>query len=165
MIPEKAGRDSPTIELANQYPLLKFTPSVLGRFFEIVFAAHHHDLSGSLSIVFMDQRTHSELHGKYLQDYRSTDVITFPGDREDELAGEICVSVDQALKEADARSIPFHKELCLYLVHGWLHLVGFDDHDLVDRKIMREEEHRVLGLIEKQNAWPDFQLAPSQSQG
>ena len=42
---------------------------------------------------------------------------------------------------------PIEEELSLYLIHGWLHLVGFDDIDSVDRKIIRLEEQRAMDLI------------------
>ena len=155
----------PHIEVANQYPALQINLSQLDCFFEAIFPFYRHDLSGELSIVFMDRTAHSALHGKYLQDYRPTDVITFPADLENELAGEICVSVDQANEEAIARNLSFEYELGLYLIHGWLHLVGFDDLEKVDREIMRMEEQRLIDHVRKLDAWPDFRLAPKPAEG
>lgn len=113
-----------------------------------------------LSIAFLNKLAHSKIHGEFLQDFRPTDVITFPADPDNELIGEICVSVDQAIEEASHRELPFAQELSLYLVHGWLHLVGFDDQNEGDRKIMRCEEANALSVIEKDELWPDFLLAP-----
>ncbi len=158
------GCRNPQIEVANQYPSLQFDPSKLRNFFEAVFAVHRHDLSGDLSIVFMDRSSHSNLHGKYLQDFRPTDVITFPADQENGIAGEICVSVDQAIEESRSRNLSLVDELALYLIHGWLHLVGFDDLDKVDREIMRQEEQRVMDHVKKLSAWPDFRLAQQQGE-
>ena len=155
----------PQLEVANQYPALHFDLSKLELFFEVIFSFHRHDVSGELSIAFMDSSAHCELHGKYLQDYRPTDVITFPADMENGLAGEICVSVDQAKEEAKTRNLSFEYELGLYLIHGWLHLVGFDDLDTVDREIMRMEEQRVIDHVRKLNAWPDFRLASESAEG
>lgn len=149
------------IEVANQYPDLQFELSKLGKFFEHVCSVHQHNLSGELSIVFMNGSTHSDLHGKYLHDFRPTDVITFPSDQQNGLVGEICVSVDQAIAEAGNRGVHFEDELNLYLVHGWLHLIGFDDVEKVDRQVMRLEEEKVLEYVKKHDAWPDFRLAPS----
>ena len=152
----------PYIEVANNYQALQFDSLKLNKFFETVFSVHRHGLAGELSIVFMDRESHSQLHGKYLQDFRPTDVITFPADQENELAGEICVSVDQAIDESQKRGLPFAHELGLYLIHGWLHLVGFDDLENVDREIMRQEEQRVIDQIKKSGYWPDFRLAHQQ---
>jgi len=149
----------PRLEVANQYPDLIFDLSKLEQFFEAIFSLHDHNLAGELSLVFMDRSSHCQLHGKYLQDFRPTDVITFPADLENELVGEICVSVDQAIEEAESRNLPLDQELSLYLIHGWLHLVGFDDLEKVDRKMMRLEEHRVINQINQLSLWPDFRLA------
>jgi len=153
------------VEVANQYPELQFESSELEHFFEIVFSVHRHDLSGELSIVFMDGSSHCDLHGKYLNDYRPTDVITFPSDPENGLAGEICISIDQAKEEAQTRNLSLAHEIGLYLIHGWLHLVGFDDLEKVDREVMRLEEQRVIDRVKKLSAWPDFRLAPNPTQG
>ena len=152
---------SPVIEVANQYRGLVYDFSRLEHFFEIIFSVHHHGLSGELSVVFMDESSHCDLHGKFLQDFRPTDVITFPADPENGMAGEICVSVDRAKQESHTRNLPFSEELSLYLIHGWLHLVGFDDLEKVDREVMRLEEQKVMGMVKKLDAWPDFRLAPN----
>jgi len=150
-----------TLEVNNLYPRLTYSSETVDRFFEEIFTLHHHGCSGNLSIAFLDRPSHSQIHGNFLKDFRPTDVITFPADPDERIAGEICVSVDQAIEESDLRGIPFARELSLYLVHGWLHLVGFDDKIDEDRKIMRREESKVLGLIENLELWPDFLLAPS----
>ena len=90
-----------------------------------------------------------------------TDVITFPGDSEDGLAGEICVSVNRAEAEAAARGEPLARELTLYLVHGWLHLVGFDDVEDADRRAMRQAEEETMNAVEEAGLVPDFRLARS----
>ena len=56
-------------------------------------------------------------------------------------------------------------ELCLYLIHGWLHLVGFDDKTEIDRSLMRREEKNVMCIIEKDELWPDFVLAQNLQEG
>ena len=80
------------------------------------------------------------------------------------MAGEICISVDQAWEESVSRKIPFVKEL-LYLIHGLLHFVGFDDIELLERNQIWFDEERSLKHIEKMKAWPDFILAPIDSSG
>ena len=149
-----------TVEVNNLYPALSFSPASLDHFFEKVFALHRHDCSGSLSVAFLDRSRHSRIHGDFLKDFRPTDVITFPADPTEEMAGEICVSVDQAIEEAANREVAFAHELSLYLIHGWLHLVGFDDKEEQDQKIMRREERKALDFVEDLGLWPDFLLAP-----
>lgn len=117
-----------------------------------------------MSVAFLPKDQHSEIHGRFLKDFRPTDVITFPADEEEENAGEILVSVDQAIGESKERDLSFQEELSLYLIHGWLHLVGFDDREQEDRKIIRREEKRVMDSIRELQAWPDFLLASMSDQ-
>ena len=90
----------PKIESSNLYPTLSFTESSLAIFFSHVFSLHQHEIKGNLSLAFLAQKEHSEIHGRFLQDYRPTDVITFPADEKEESAGEILISVDQAILES-----------------------------------------------------------------
>jgi probable rRNA maturation factor len=150
-----------TVEVNNLYPSLRFSLDSIDLFFNKIFDLHHHDCSGSLSVAFLDRTLHSQIHGNFLKDFRPTDVITFPADPLEKMAGEICVSVDQAIEEARNRKVEFSHELSLYLIHGWLHLVGFDDKEDDDRKIMRREEKKTLELVEDLRLWPNFLLAPS----
>ncbi len=120
--------------------------------------APHAVAAGELSIVFMDQGEHTELHRQFMQDETPTDVITFPGDRGMDFAGEICVSVDFATSSAKKMNLTVARELTLYLVHGWLHLAGFNDKTEADRKKMRAEETRLLKAIETTEKQPHFQI-------
>lgn len=149
-----------TVEFTNLYPTLFFKEEKVNKLFQRVFLMYDCKAEGVLSVAFLNKAEHSKIHGAFLQDYRPTDVITFPADLENEMVGEICVSVDQAIEEAESRNLTFEKELSLYLIHGWLHLVGFDDRNDTDRKIMRREEANALAIVEKDELWPDFLLAP-----
>lgn len=150
-----------SLEFNNLHPRLSYSDLKLRSFFESICSLYSGCPAGVLSIVFMERERHNRLHGQFLNDFRPTDVITFPTDPDEGLAGEICVSVDQAQEESITRKIPFCHELALYLIHGWLHLVGFDDLEKFERQLMRNEEQRCLHLIRKSNLWPDFNLAPS----
>ena len=150
----------PSLEVANLYESLSFSRSKMESFFTLIFSLHQHKVSGLLSIAFLDRSNHSRIHGEFLKDFRPTDVITFPADLGEGSAGEICISVDQAIDESKERGIPLSEELSLYLIHGWLHLVGFNDLDDSDRKIMRWEETKAMEVVRKESAWPDFLLAP-----
>ena len=148
-----------TLSISNLNPCLSFSRRRLEAFFQSIFSLYPQGPTGDLSVVFMERSSHNKLHGEFLNDYRPTDVITFPPDPAEQMAGEICVSVEQAWDESLSRDLPFPRELSLYLIHGWLHLVGFDDIEKVERKQMRFEEERCLKQIEEQDCWPDFVLA------
>ena len=150
-----------TIEITNLYPALSISEERINAFFKRVASSYNCNSKGVLSIVFLNKEDHSQLHGQFLNDFRPTDVITFPADPENDLVGEICVSVDQAIEVSDSEKLTLDQELSLYLIHGWLHLVGFDDKNTNDRKIMKREEANALDIIEKDGLWPHFLLASS----
>jgi probable rRNA maturation factor len=138
---------------------LRYSRAQLGRCLEVLDAqADYRPIAGELSLVFLTDEALARLHADFLGDSTPTDVITFPGNPEDNLAGEICVSVDRALAEAKKRRQPFAQELTLYLVHGWLHLAGLDDLTAPGRKAMRRGERRLLAAIIREKAVPDFKL-------
>ncbi len=129
---------------------------------------------GELSLVFLTDPALAKIHGDFMADPTTTDVITFEGDPVAGLAGEICVSADTAARFVgasldDARGRPrgtplqalqkaFATELTLYLVHGWLHLAGYDDLQPAKKRRMRAAEKRTMTLLQKAAAIPAFRL-------
>lgn len=117
---------------------------------------------GELSLAFLTDAALARLHADFLHDPAPTDVITFAGDPVLGVAGEICVSADAALRQARRRNGPasgFSEELTLYLVHGWLHLAGYDDLVPAKKRLMRAAEARALKLLRAARALPRFRLA------
>jgi probable rRNA maturation factor len=102
----------------------------------------------ALGIVFVNDRALAALHGRHLGDASPTDVITF--DLSDDYAGptgELYVSAECARRVARERGADPRRELALYVVHGALHLCGFDDHSRADRAAMRRAEGDVLASL------------------
>lgn len=98
-----------------------------------------------LSVVFVSDAVLARLHAEVLGDPSETDVISFDlGEEDGGPAGELYVSVDCARTQAAQRGVTLARELALYLVHGTLHLCGYDDHEPEDRERMREAERSVL---------------------
>jgi len=93
-----------------------------------------------ITVVLVSDGEMAELHERYLGVKGPTDVLSFP-------TGEIVVSADTAAREADARGIPPLHELVLYVVHGALHLDGYDDKKPEARRRMRAAERKVLGEL------------------
>ncbi len=149
------------LEANSRFERLDFAnESLISLFDHLHFSRSNHGLAGELSLAFLSDSELASIHADFLGDSTPTDVITFPGEASDGLVGEICVSVERAEMEALARNELFERELTLYLVHGWLHLVGFDDVEDADRLLMREAEQESMGAIEKAGLIPNFRLAP-----
>ncbi len=101
-----------------------------------------------LAVVFVDDPTLARMHGAWLDDSAPTDVISFDlGEEGGGPAGELYVSVDRARAVAAELSHEPARELLLYVVHGTLHLCGFDDHEPSDRARMRAAEARVFETL------------------
>jgi probable rRNA maturation factor len=100
-----------------------------------------------LSIAVVTDAEIHLLNRQYLKHNYPTDVISFPlhesGDP-DTLLGEVILSADRARHEARARGLSFEEELCRYVVHGTLHLLGYDDREAAAREKMIERGEEIL---------------------
>lgn len=113
---------------------------------------------GELSIAFLTDRALARLHADFLADPSTTDVITFAGDPAFGSAGEICVSADTAAAYARRQGRDFGAELTLYVIHGWLHLAGYDDLQPAKKRRMRAAEARAQRLLAAAGIAPRFRL-------
>jgi probable rRNA maturation factor len=98
-----------------------------------------------IAIYFVGKRKITQLHRGHFQDPTPTDCITFPMD--DQFLGEIFVCPQSAL---DYNPQHPYLETTLYIIHGLLHLLGYDDIDNKERARMRREEKRLMALARKQ---------------
>ena len=83
---------------------------------------------------------------KYLQHDYFTDIITFDYCEKNILSGDLFISVDSVRENAFFYNTEFDDELNRVIVHGLLHLIGYDDHSEEDQKIMRKKENYYLDL-------------------
>ena len=103
----------------------------------------------SVSFVLGDNKFIKELNRKYLGRNSPTDVIAFPlsDDLEGEYLGEVVVSVEQVINNSITYGETWEEELTLCLIHGILHLLGYDDKNEKERAFMRKKEKEVLTFI------------------
>ncbi len=99
-----------------------------------------------ISLAFVDNPTIHRLNLRYLQHDEPTDVLSFPlsAPSASKLAGELVLGVEVAAEQAAARGHDVQTELTLYVIHGLLHLCGYDDHDDADCAAMRQRERYYL---------------------
>ncbi|SIS66673.1 rRNA maturation RNase YbeY [Alicyclobacillus vulcanalis] len=121
-------------------------------------AAERIDASGEVSVLFVDDETIHELNRTYRQVDRPTDVLSFAmnegedlvdPDEIDPILGDIVVSIDRAREQAEAYGHSLARELAFLLVHGFLHLNGYD-HDEPSREremfALQEDILNEIGL-------------------
>ena len=90
-----------------------------------VVAEEHQTLS-DLNVIFMSDDQLLEINKKFLNHDYYTDVITFPGYGE-VLSGEIYISIDRVKENAEKLSLTFNNELHRVILHGLLHILGYND--------------------------------------
>lgn len=91
------------------------------------------------------------MNKKYLGRAYATDVLAFDARdgikrvaAKEPLAGDIIISADAARANAQKYGVPLTRELALYVIHGILHLLGYDDHAPRDVQRMRRKEQQLL---------------------
>ena len=114
--------------------------------------------TGELSIAFLTDKALARIHADFLEDPTTTDVITFEGNATLGSGGEICVSADTAAHYSTEHDHNFSEELTLYIIHGWLHLAGYDDLKPAKKRLMRAAEKRAMTLLTKAKIAPRFTL-------
>jgi probable rRNA maturation factor len=100
-----------------------------------------------ISVLLISDRRISALHQQFLKVSGPTDVITFDH-------GEIFISVDTARRQARDFGTSVMNELQLYVVHGLLHLHGFDDQRKSGARVMEKKQKQILKRIEEVKSQP-----------
>ncbi|MCA9404089.1 MAG: rRNA maturation RNase YbeY [Candidatus Omnitrophica bacterium] len=104
-----------------------------------------------LSLAFVSSQKIRALNIKYLNRAHTTDVLAFDlssgEDGPGVLTGEVIISTDAVVQNARRFGTTPASELALYIIHGILHLTGYDDHAAADRERMRAKEQEVLRAL------------------
>lgn len=149
------------LEISNRYDSLSCPVAATRKLLRTLESSGAFPIAtGDLSIAFVTDEAIARVHKVFMNDPSATDVITFPPDPKMNFAGEIIVSIDHALDKAKELNESFSRELSLYLIHGWLHLAGYDDHAESDRTTMREAEQKAMNIASQAQAIENFQIAP-----
>lgn len=101
---------------------------------------------GDINIIFCSDNYILDVNMKYLGHDYFTDIITFDYCEKDKLNGDLFISIDSVRENALHYATEFETELNRVMVHGILHLIGYDDHSKKDIKIMREKEDYYISL-------------------
>jgi probable rRNA maturation factor len=98
-------------------------------------------------LAFVDDATIAGLNKRFLDHEGPTDVITFPYGRGKKLEGEVVIGVEVAQRESAERGHDVNTELYLYVIHGVLHLCGYDDRSPNAAAEMRRKERAYLNQL------------------
>ena len=147
-----AAPDSPpALDIAQAHPTRSLDEDTLTTLIQRVTEGEGFEIR-ALGIVLADRDTVHRLNREFLGHDYPTDVLSFSLD-EDAAAdglidGEVYVDLDTAAERAPEFDTTFEAEARRYVVHGLLHLMGYDDATDAERAAMREREDRYLGADE-----------------
>ena len=101
---------------------------------------------GDINVIFCSDNYILDVNMKYLQHDYFTDIITFDYCEGKVLSGDLFISVDSVRENSIEFGTDFEEELHRVIVHGVLHLIGYDDHTDEDKKVMRQKENYYLQM-------------------
>lgn len=101
-----------------------------------------------LNIVFCTDEELLEINQSYLNHDFYTDIITFPLDEDEkQLEAELYISLERVKENSNTLNVSFELELYRVIIHGVLHLCGYDDTDNHNKEIMRDKESYYLSKL------------------
>ena len=101
---------------------------------------------GDINVIFCSDNYILDVNMKYLQHDYFTDIITFDYCEGKVLSGDLFISVDSVRETSIELGTDFEEEPHRVIVHGVLHLIGYDDHTEEDKKVMRQKENYYLQM-------------------
>lgn len=99
---------------------------------------------GELSFIFCSDEYLLKMNKEYLQHDFYTDVITFDYTETDIISGDVFISADRIKENAENYKTTFENELQRVMIHGVLHLVGYNDKTEEEQKEMTKKENQYL---------------------
>lgn len=122
---------------------------------EICFQEEQIPAEAEVDLLFVDNETIREMNREYRDKDMATDVLSFPmyeadeeiDDEEEILFGDIVISLERAQEQCQEYGHSLEREVMYLLVHGLLHLAGYDHMEEEDKKQMRAREEKLLAEI------------------
>lgn len=101
-----------------------------------------------LEINFISSTKIEKINSEYLNHHYSTDIITFNySEKQKILDGEIFISVDDAAANAKKFNVSLLEEITRLIIHGILHLLGYDDQERKNKIKMKRQENKLLNTL------------------
>jgi rRNA maturation RNase YbeY len=104
--------------------------------------------AGRVEVCIVDDASIRRLNAAWRGVRRRTDVLALPleaAETSAQLVGQVVISAETARRQARRLGVPTALELDLLMTHGLLHLVGYDDRDPVEARLMHRREREILG--------------------
>ena len=105
------------------------------------------DIPDIPGVVIVEDDEMIRLNTQFTSHEGTTVVLAFPDEDDPGYLGDVIVNAAQAEREADERGYSFEKEFIHYVIHGTLHLCGYEDHSTTGKRTMRALEQKYLRRI------------------
>ncbi len=101
----------------------------------------------SISFIFCSDNYLQKINSEFLNHKNFTDVITFNYNEKTNLIGDVFISIERVVENAKNYNVTFKEELARVMIHGVLHLIGYNDKKEKEKALMRKLENEFLKLI------------------
>ena len=102
-----------------------------------------------INLIFCDNDNLNSFKREYFDDDVLTDIVTFPIKNDNDLEAEIYISIEMAKINADEFNVSLNNELSRLIIHGVLHLIGFNDDTEDSKKIMFSKQEEIISNFQK----------------
>jgi probable rRNA maturation factor len=130
----------------NEIPKLTFPKLVLKNWIKTVIQNNNNKI-GSISFIFCSDDYILQVNKEYLNHDYFTDIITFNYNEGLTLSGDLFISIDTVKSNSIEYAVTFEKELFRVMIHGVLHLIGFDDVTDEFQHEMTQKEDEALNIL------------------
>ena len=103
---------------------------------------------GDINFIFCSDQYLLQINKEYLQHDYFTDIITFNNNSNNLISGDIYLSIETIAANAKTYQVSFINELKRVMIHGILHLIGFDDQNIDQQTVMRQKEDEALNMFD-----------------
>lgn len=104
------------------------------------------EAEAEVCVSFTDDENIHHLNRQYRHIDKPTDVLAFPQDMENNLLGDVIVSLETAQRQADEKKHSLQWEMAFLVTHGFLHLLGFDHQREEDEKVMFAQQDELMEI-------------------
>ncbi len=125
-------------------PKLKFNS--LKNWIKEVISNYQHKC-GEISIIFCSDSYLLEINKQYLNHNYFTDIVTFNYNNENLISGDIFISLETVMNNSHLYSQTFKDELLRVIIHGILHLIGFDDKSEEEANLIHKKEDEAIEMF------------------
>lgn len=125
---------------------LTFPKNTIKSWIKFVIQSNNYKV-GSISYIFCTDDYILRVNKEYLNHDYFTDIITFNYNEDKTLSGDLFISVDTVKTNAQEYGVTFDKELYRVMIHGVLHLIGFDDISDELQQEMTQKEDEALNIL------------------